>query len=176
MNWRKVTLGEICNLVNGKAYNAADWSTEGLPIIRIQNLNDPAKPFNYWNGSTEKEVLVEDGDILLAWSGTPGTSFGAHIWRRGQGVLNQHIFRVDTNRELVTTEWAVTCINHQLHRLIGAGSWWSRFAACDQTDGTGTQHPVAAVVRAATHKCCSRQGGRNSTEAKRERPTERGIV
>jgi type I restriction enzyme S subunit len=54
----------------------------------------------------------------LAWSGTPGSSFGAHIWRGGDAVLNQHIFRVDIDETQITKEWAVSAINYRLNRLI----------------------------------------------------------
>lgn len=111
-------LGEVCNLVNGDAYKLSDWSTSGTPIIRIQNLNDDNKPFNFWSGSLSDRVVVKPGDVLLAWSGTPGTSFGAHIWKRGVGVLNQHIFRVDFHGNSVIPEWAAFAINHQLDILI----------------------------------------------------------
>lgn len=114
-----VNLGSICKLVNGDAYRESDWTSEGTPIVRIQNLNNEAKPFNYWAGALEDRVVVRDGDVLLAWSGTPGTSFGAHLWRRGEGVLNQHIFRVDLDRTRVDPQWAVYAINDQLHHLIG---------------------------------------------------------
>jgi type I restriction enzyme, S subunit len=113
-----VKVGDICDLVNGKAFKPEDWSTEGEPIIRIQNLNDAEKPFNYWNGPLDRQVLVKTGDVLLAWSGTPGTSFGAHIWSGPSGVLNQHIFRVDIDRRCITREWCVLAINHKLNTLI----------------------------------------------------------
>jgi type I restriction enzyme S subunit len=63
--------------------------------------------------------MVNAGDVLLGWSGTPGTSFGAHIWERQQGVLNQHIFRVDLDESRIAKEWAVPAINHRLELLIG---------------------------------------------------------
>lgn len=116
--WPRVRLGEVCNHVNGDAYRSEDWSRHGTPIIRIQNLNDPSKPYNYWPGSLDRRVVVRDGDVLLAWSGTPGTSFGAHHWQGGVGVLNQHIFRVDLDRSRVDPAWTVLAINEQLHHLI----------------------------------------------------------
>jgi type I restriction enzyme S subunit len=117
--WDTVPLGELCRLVNGKAFRPSDWAESGLPIIRIQNLNDETKRFNYWAGSIERQVMVNSGDVLLGWSGTPGTSFGAHIWERQRGVLNQHIFRVDLDEARIVKEWAVPAINHQLGVLIG---------------------------------------------------------
>ena len=116
--WPNVHLRDICMLVNGKAFKPSDWSTSGKPIIRIQNLNDATKPFNYWNGSLEKQVIVNPGTVLLAWSGTPGTSFGAHIWNREDGVLNQHIFRVDFTRPDISPQWFTYSVNQRLDVLI----------------------------------------------------------
>lgn len=112
-------LGDLCKLVNGKAYKAHDWAESGLPIIRIQNLNDSTKPFNYWAGGLDRQVHVQEGDMLFAWSGTPGTSFGVHIWDGPEGVLNQHIFRVDVTSPEISKEWLKFCIDAQLVQLIG---------------------------------------------------------
>lgn len=117
--WRWVKLGEVCRFVNGDAYRDSDWSRTGTPIIRIQNLNNHEKPFNYWAGTLDDRVVVKDGDLLLAWSGTPGTSFGAHIWTRGRAVLNQHIFRVDYDRSKMDSIFGLHAINERLIVLIG---------------------------------------------------------
>lgn len=106
MSLPRTPFGCVCHLVNGKAFKPTDWSAAGAPIIRIQNLNGADKPFNYWAGALDKQVLVKTGDLLLAWSGTPGTSFGAHIWSGPNGILNQHIFRCDLNEKAVSKEWA----------------------------------------------------------------------
>ncbi len=116
--WPNVHLRDLCILVNGKAFKPSDWSTSGKPIIRIQNLNDSTKPFNYWDGSLEKQVIVNPGAVLLAWSGTPGTSFGAHIWNREDGILNQHIFRVDFKRPDISPQWFTYSVNQRLDVLI----------------------------------------------------------
>lgn len=117
--WTETRVGDLCRLVNGSAFKPSDWSTEGVPIIRIQNLNDADKPYNYWAGDVDDCVRVRRGDILLAWSGTPGTSFGAHIWDGEDGVLNQHIFRVDLTSDEVTPAWFVWAVNFRLENLIG---------------------------------------------------------
>jgi type I restriction enzyme S subunit len=116
--WRWVRVGELCNLVNGDAYKPIDWSTSGVPIIRIQNLNDASKPFNYWSGSLHNKVTIKQDDVLLAWSGTPGTSFGVHLWKGSDGVLNQHIFRVDFTSNKIVPEWFVYAANQRLNILI----------------------------------------------------------
>ncbi len=55
--WRWVRLRELCRFVNGDAYKESDWSQQGIPIIRIQNLNDHSKPFNYWSGGLDDRVV-----------------------------------------------------------------------------------------------------------------------
>lgn len=93
-DWRGMTIGDACTLVNGKAFKPSDWGKEGVPIVRIQNLNDETAKFNYFNGEIEGKYRIQSGALLFSWSGTPGTSFGAFIWNRGEAVLNQHIFNV----------------------------------------------------------------------------------
>jgi type I restriction enzyme S subunit len=117
-DWRWIKLGEVCKFINGDAYKESDWSTSGVPIIRIQNLNDRSKPFNYWQGPLSDRVKVSPGDLLLAWSGTPGTSFGAHIWDSEPAVLNQHIFRVDIDPDRGYPMFILHAINRQLDVLI----------------------------------------------------------
>ena len=113
-----VKLGEICEFINGKTFRKNEWSDRGYPIIRIQNLNNEGAEFNYWDGSLENQIVVENGDLLLAWSGTPGTSFGAHIWEREQGVLNQHIFQVRFDKQKISRDYLQTAINQNLNHLI----------------------------------------------------------
>src|ERR1035437_8395614 len=117
MSTRTVPLGELFNLVNGDPYKPTDWSLTGAPIIRIKNLNNPSKPYNYWAGPVSGRVTVKQGDLLLAWSGTPGTSLGAHVWWGGDAVLNQHIFRLDAISDSVDPDWAHITLNHRIHVL-----------------------------------------------------------
>ncbi|OBF33269.1 hypothetical protein A5724_19570 [Mycobacterium sp. ACS1612] len=83
-------------MYNGYAFKAHTWKTSGLPIVRIQNLNKLHAPFNYTDpGTVADRHKIDTGDVLLSWSGTPGTSFGVFIWTRGPAALNQHIFKCE---------------------------------------------------------------------------------
>lgn len=90
----KKKLGEICNFINGKAFKPSEWEKEGLPIVRIQNLNDENAEFHFYSQTIDDKYIINDNQLLFSWSGTPGTSFGAFFWNRGKAVLNQHIFKV----------------------------------------------------------------------------------
>lgn len=117
-HWVKAPIGSVCKLINGRAFKLSEWSDSGLPIIRIQNLNNPKATFNYFNGIVDERHQVENGDLLFAWSGTPGTSFGAHIWEHDSAVLNQHIFKVVFNKDLVDSSFLKFAINDTLDELI----------------------------------------------------------
>jgi type I restriction enzyme S subunit len=105
--WEARSIGDMFDLVNGCAFKPDDWKPTGTPIIRIQNLNDPSAEFNHSQEPVPERNRVEPGDLLFAWSGTLGSSFGARIWNGPSGVLNQHIFKVLMNEREVTLRFAV---------------------------------------------------------------------
>ena len=88
--WKKTTLGEIATYVNGRAFKPIEWSKTGIPIVRIQNLNNPNAEYNYYDGNIEEKYYIRNGDLLFAWS----ASLGAYIWKGKDAFLNQHIFKV----------------------------------------------------------------------------------
>ncbi len=105
--WEVRTIGEMFSLINGCAFKPEDWKPAGTPIIRIQNLNDPSAEFNYSQAPVPERNRVESGDLLFAWSGTLGSSFGARIWNGPSGVLNQHIFKVLMDEQQITLQFAL---------------------------------------------------------------------
>lgn len=100
-SWKTYRLGDLAQYINGKAFKPEEWKMTGLPIIRIQNLTDAGKPFNYCDQEVDQRYLVNDGDLLISWSAT----LGSFIWNRGPSVLNQHIFKAIPNENLVEKEF-----------------------------------------------------------------------
>lgn len=116
--WHTKPIGELCDLINGRAFKPTEWETEGLPIVRIQNLNDHRKPFNRFSGHYMEKHYIDDGEILLSWSGTPGTSFGCFRWLRGPGLLNQHIFKVLVAEDEMDGDFFIYAVNSRLDEMI----------------------------------------------------------
>ena len=110
--------GSVCALQNGRAFKPSEWTETGTPIVRIQNLNDETKPFNYCEFEVESRFHIDTGDLLFSWSGTPGTSFGAFFWNRGKAFLNQHIFRVDVDESVTDKDYLRHAINSKLNLII----------------------------------------------------------
>lgn len=123
ISWKLERLGDMCALLNGLAFKPEDWSTEGIPIIRIQNLNGGSE-FNHFAGIPNSDYLVPPGTLLFSWSGNRGTSFGPFIWKGPRGILNQHIFKV-TCRADVVTKWfyyALDGVRQRAERFAHGGS------------------------------------------------------
>ena len=117
--WEHAPIGSLCTLNNGRAFKPSEWLVRGIPIVRIQNLNNPGAPYNHFLGEFDARYYLRGGELLFAWSGTPGTSFGAHVWRGGEAVLNQHIFRVDFDEGMLDKRYFQHAINQKLNEFIG---------------------------------------------------------
>lgn len=105
--WSSRTVGDMFRLINGFAFKPENWKSSGTPIIRIQNLNDPSAEFNYAKEPVPERNRIEPGNLLFAWSGTLGSSFGARIWNGPPGVLNQHIFKVLMDEQQISLPFSL---------------------------------------------------------------------
>jgi len=103
-------LGDVANYVNGFAFKPSDWSDEGLPIIRIQDLTGNSYQANRYNGEYHPKYEVNDGDVLISWS----ASLGVYIWKGEKAVLNQHIFKVVFDKAEIDKSFFV----HQVQSVL----------------------------------------------------------
>jgi type I restriction enzyme S subunit len=103
-DWEVFQISDSCQLVNGRGFKPHEWQTTGLPIIRIQNLNG-SEDFNLYSGQYNPKILVEHGQLLFAWSGSRGTSFGPHVWNGPRALLNYHTWKVVVNESNVTPDF-----------------------------------------------------------------------
>ena len=103
-------LGDIATYINGYAFKPQDWSDEGIPIIRIQDLTGNSYQANRYNGEYASKYEVNDGDVLISWS----ASLGVYIWHGEKAVLNQHIFKVVFDKERISKDFFV----HQVGLIL----------------------------------------------------------
>lgn len=89
-DWQERRLTGLANYHNGLAFKPADWSEDGVRIIRIEQLNNPEGDYDHFNGFFPDANAINDGDLIFSWSATLKVS----IWRYGKAVLNQHLFKV----------------------------------------------------------------------------------
>jgi len=97
MTYPLIDIGDIATFVNGFAFKPEDWGLDGLPIIRIQNLTDPSKPYNRTTRKVPSKYLVNRGDVLVSWSAT----IDVFEWAGDSALLNQHIFKVEFDQSKI---------------------------------------------------------------------------
>ncbi|MFE7364304.1 restriction endonuclease subunit S [[Kitasatospora] papulosa] len=121
-SWEVVPLKHLATLNNGYIFKSENWADDGTPIIRIENLNGSEK-FNYSKHPVDEKYWVHTEDLLFAWSGNPGTSFGPFRWHKpGLHFLNQHIFNVSvTGCDKNWMFWALKAATHWIERELTSG-------------------------------------------------------
>ena len=125
-------LGDVASYVNGFAFKPSDWSDEGLPIIRIQDLTGNSYQANRYNGEYHPKYEVNDGDVLISWS----ASLGVYIWKGEKAVLNQHIFKVVFDKAEIDKSFFV----HQVQNILEN--------AASETHGATMKHLTKPVFDA----------------------------
>jgi type I restriction enzyme S subunit len=110
-DWVVCKIRDVCMLINGRGFKPHEWSAQGYPIIRIQNLNG-SDEFNRYDGQFDPKILVQSGQLLFAWSGSRGTSFGPHIWQGETALLNYHIWKVLVNEKVVDRNFLFYALSH----------------------------------------------------------------
>lgn len=114
--WEWARIDDTGSYVNGLAFNQHTWTEAGIPIVRIQNLTNPAAEFNYAEGPFPEDRMIDEGDILVSWSAT----LEAFVWDRGPAVLNQHIFKVIPDERLVDRQFLFYLLRSSI-RALAAG-------------------------------------------------------
>lgn len=106
INGRSIALYKLAKWKNGMAFKKADFSSTGLPIIKIAELNGGISDSTAWTeGDYGKDVFLTKGDYVFSWSGNPETSIDIFRYNLQDGWLNQHIFKVTPETGLVREEY-----------------------------------------------------------------------
>ena len=109
----RIELGKMASFINGSAFKPEEWSSDGLPIVRIQNLRQYDSPYNYYDGDTTKKIVIDNGDMLVSWSAT----LGVFLWSKGKALLNQHIFKVSFDKLDVNKDFFVYAVKLALDKM-----------------------------------------------------------
>ncbi len=111
MEYKK--LGDIASYINGYAFKPEDRGSEGLPIIRIQDLTGNSYDLGFYNGDYPEKIEINDGDVLISWS----ASLGVYVWNRGKALLNQHIFKVAFDKIDINKSYFVYAVRRKLDEM-----------------------------------------------------------
>ena len=94
-DWKVENLYFIADYVNGLAcqkHRPLDENKK-LPVIKITEMhNGITSETEFVRSDVDEKYIINNGDILFSWSATLETM----LWCGGKGVLNQHIFKVNS--------------------------------------------------------------------------------
>jgi type I restriction enzyme S subunit len=95
--WEDGTLLDIATFTNGLACQKFRPSNEeeSYRVIKIREMGDGfTSNSELVTKAIPDKVVVRNGDVLFSWSAT----LDVKIWTGGIGALNQHIFKIDSDK------------------------------------------------------------------------------
>ncbi len=120
VNWTQGCLLDIADYLNGLAMqNFRPSDNEiGLPVLKIKELRQGLCDDNseLCSPSIKSEYIVHDGDVIFSWSG----SLLVDLWCGGTCGLNQHLFKVTSNKYDKWYYYLWT--KHHLEHFIGVAA------------------------------------------------------
>jgi type I restriction enzyme S subunit len=100
--WEANPFCETATYRNGAPFKPADFcpNGDGLPVVKIAELKSGVIEQTKWsNKQLGSNQMIDTGDLLHSWSGSPDTSLDVFLWSNGPGLVNQHIFKVITSSD-----------------------------------------------------------------------------
>ena len=98
--WIECKLGDLLTLKNGFAFKSSRYTLEGIPVIRIGDINDWVVDESQAKCIAEDDeydkYIVEKGDILIAMSGATTGKFGIYNSIR-KAYQNQRVGKLKLN-------------------------------------------------------------------------------
>nr|WP_259676243.1 restriction endonuclease subunit S [Enterobacter hormaechei] len=88
--WELNRLGDLINVINGRAYKKHEMLQAGTPLLRVGNLFT-SNEWYYSDLELEPEKYIDNGDLIYSWS----ASFGPFIWNGGKVIYHYHIWKMD---------------------------------------------------------------------------------
>ena len=95
--WRLEPLDSVACFQNGLALQKfrPSQNEARLPVVKIAQLRAGASNSGEWASATiNPECIIENGDVVFSWSG----SLLVRTWCGGRAALNQHLFKVTSER------------------------------------------------------------------------------
>lgn len=112
--WRVGELGDVCDVIPGYAFKSKDWVVEGIPVIKIKNINSDNSiniedvdcvPQSLCSERLKKFIL-EQGDFLIAMTGATAGKVG-RLRMSAKSLLNQRVAKIKPQRLFDNYIWVL---------------------------------------------------------------------
>jgi len=139
LNGKRYPLYDLALWKNGLAFKKINFSDDGVPVIKIAELNNGISGnTSYTRQIFSDDVHLKKEDLLFSWSGNPQTSIDIFKFQLQEGWLNQHIFKVTPNAEIVDRDYFYFLMKY-------LKPWFTQIAINKQTTGLG--HVTIADIK-----------------------------
>lgn len=114
-------LGDVCRLINGRAYKKHEMLSEGpYPLLRVGNFFTNRNWF-YSDLELGEDKYCDNGDLLYAWS----ASFGPRIWEGQKVIYHYHIWKIEVDKTIADKRYLYHLLDwdtEQIKLAQGAGT------------------------------------------------------
>jgi type I restriction enzyme S subunit len=131
MAYETKMLGDVCRLINGRAYKKHEMLAGGrYPLLRVGNFFSN-RSWYFSDLELDEDKYCDNGDLLYAWS----ASFGPRIWDGTKVIYHYHIWKIELNNELVEKSY--------LYHLL---DWDTELIKAEQGTGSTMIHVTKGAM------------------------------
>lgn len=95
--WKTYRLGDICQVLNGRAYKQEELLNQGpYPVLRVGNIFQ-GNNWYYSDLELPDDKYCYNGDLLYAWS----CGFAPYIWKGKKSIYHYHIWKLKENPQII---------------------------------------------------------------------------
>lgn len=152
----KYRFGDICKVLNGRAYKQNELLASGkYPILRVGNFFSSNRWY-YSDMELPEDKYCDYEDLLFAWS----ASFGPKIWDGEKVIYHYHIWKLIPNDDIADKWYLYYWLRHSVNRLT-AGTHGSVMAHMTKGDmenqsielpSLQTQRKISSILRTIDEK------------------------
>ena len=164
----KYRFGDICEVLNGRAYKQNELLSSGkYPILRVGNFFSSDRWY-YSDMELPENKYCDYEDLLFAWS----ASFGPKIWDGGKVIYHYHIWKLIPNDDVADKFYLYYWLRHSVNRLT-AGTHGSVMAHMTKGDmenqsielpSLQTQKKISSILRTIDEKIHNNEAINNNLE------------
>ena len=113
--WKEYRLGEICKVINGRAYKQEELLNEGkYKVLRVGNIFQGNKWY-YSDLELPDSKYCYNGDLLYAWS----CDFAPYIWHGDKTIYHYHIWKLEENKDVVDRQYLYYYLQIRTKTFLG---------------------------------------------------------
>lgn len=154
--WKEYKLGEICEVINGRAYKQEELLNEGkYRVLRVGNIFQ-GNNWYYSNLELSEDKYCNKGDLLYAWS----CGFAPYIWDGEKTIYHYHIWKLVENPNIVNRIYLYYNLIENTKRFLGGthGSVMLHLTKKEMEDqviklpSLDTQQRIASILKSLDDK------------------------